>query len=278
MTPVGKRKKRVGLALSGGAARGLAHVGVLDVLHRAGIPIDMVAGTSAGSVAGAVYAALLDTDKMQEYALDPVWKSALNYSDPTLGKTGFLKGQKAKKILQRFLGGDLLFNDLKIPFACVATDIDTGEEIVLKEGHVIDAVRASISIPGIFTVVERDERHLVDGGLTTPVPVHVARELGADFVIAVNVNPSVSMQSIKKEEHRAAQHKEPNLLHILMQSIYITTYALAHNSMAAADVAIEPEVGHISAADFKRADEFIRLGREAGEKALPEIRKKLAEL
>jgi NTE family protein len=278
MTPVGKIKKRVGIALSGGAARGIAHVGVLDILHKAGIPIDIVAGTSAGSVAGAVYASLLDTNKMLGYALDPVWKKVINYSDPTLGKTGFLKGQKAKKILERFLGGEPDFKDLKIPFACVATDIDTGEEIILKEGSVIDAVRASISIPGIFTVVEREKRYLVDGGLTTPLPVHVARELGADFVIAVNVNPSVSMQALKKDENLSAQHKEPNLLHILMQSIYITTYSLAHASMAEADVVIQPNVGHISAADFKRADEFVRLGWEAAEKVLPEIKKKLAEL
>jgi len=278
MSPIGKRKKRVGIALSGGAARGLAHVGVLDVLHKEGIPIDMIAGTSAGAIMGAIYAAHRDTERMLEYALDPYWKKFSPMVDPCIERTGFIKGKKIKKLLTGFMGGDIDFADLKIPFACVATDIDTGEEIVLNSGSVPDALRASISLPGIFTVVKQGERYLVDGGLTTPVPIDVVKAMGADFVIAVNVNPDVTRRMGKTYHARVAAKKPPNLLQIMMQSIYITTYSLAHNSMSAADIAIEPELGSITSSDFRLAGKLIYRGREATEKALPEIRKKLAEL
>jgi NTE family protein len=278
MSPVGKRKKRVGLALSGGAARGLAHVGVLDILHKEGIPIDMIAGTSAGAIMGAIYAARVETEKMLEFSLDPSWKKLTSMSDLTLERTGFIKGNKVKDLLYSFIGGDFDISELKIPFAAVATDIDTGEEVVIDSGPVIDAVRASISLPGIFTVVKRDGRLLVDGGLTTPVPINVVRNMGADFIIAVNVNPDVTKRIGKADRARIAAKKEPNLLQIAMQSLYITTYSLAHNSLAGADVAIEPDLGNITSSDFKLAGKAIYCGREAAERAIPEIRRKLAEL
>jgi NTE family protein len=278
MSPVGKRKMRVGLALSGGAARGMAHVGVLDVLHKAGIPIDMIAGTSAGAIVGAIYAARLETELMLDFAMDPGWKKASVMSDPTLGKSGFLKGHKIQVLLSALIGQDLEMKDLKIPFAAVATDIDTGEEIVLNSGKVMDALRASISLPGIFTVVEREGRYLVDGGLTTPVPINVVKNMGADFVIAVNVNPGVSKRMGNSYRLRIAAHKEPNIFQIMAQSFYITTWTLAHKSLQDADVVIEPDMDHITSGDFKMADKAIQHGHEAAEKALPEIRKKLAEL
>jgi NTE family protein len=278
MSPVGKRKRRIGLALSGGAARGLAHIGVLDVLHKHGIPIDMIAGTSAGAIMGAIYAAHQDTDRLLEYALDPAWKKFSSMSDPTLERTGFIKGKKIQKLLTGFIGGDLDFADLKIPLACVATDIDTGEEIIINSGKVMDAVRASISLPGIFTVVKREGRYLVDGGLTTPVPIHVTRDMGADFIIAVNVNPDVTKRLGKAYQARVALHKPPNLLQIMMQSIYITTWALAHSCLTGADIAIEPDLGDITSSDFKLAGKMIYRGREAAEAALPELKRKLAQL
>jgi NTE family protein len=271
------RKKKIGLALSGGAARGLAHVGVLDVLQQEGIPIDMIAGTSAGAVMGAVYASGQDTGKMIEHALDPHWKK-IPMIDPSFPKTGFIKGRKIKNLLSSFLGGNIRFSDLKIPFACVATDIDTGEEVVINSGSVPDALRASISIPGIFTLVKWEGRYLVDGGLTTPVPVNVVKQMGADFVIAVNVNPDVSNRMGKSGKVRVVAHKEPNIFQVMMQSIYITTYSLSRNSLAAADVVIEPDLAHIGAGDFHKAQELINQGQRAARKAIPEIKRKLAEL
>jgi NTE family protein len=273
-----KRKFKVGLALSGGAAHGIAHIGVLDVLVKNGIPIDMIAGTSAGAIIGAIYAVRRDTDLMLEYALDPSWKRLSVMSDPVLGRGGFIKGMKMQKLLTGFIGGEPDFTDLTIPLSCVATDIDTGEEIIINSGSVIDAVRASISLPGIFTVVKREGRYLVDGGLTTPVPITVARNMGADFVIAVNVNPDVTKHLGNAHQARLATNKPPNLLQIMSQSVYIMTWALAHASLAAADVAIEPDLGTISSSDFKLAARMVYLGREAAEAALPEIKKKLAKL
>jgi NTE family protein len=274
----GDSKKKVGLALSGGAARGLAHVGVLDALHKEGIPIDMIAGTSVGAVMGAIFAAGRDTNKMVAQALDANWKRMTPMIDPSFPKTGFLKGRKIKNLLSSFLGGNIAFSDLKIPFACVATDIDTGEEVVINSGSVPDALRATISIPGIFTVVKREGRFLVDGGLTTPVPVNVVKEMGADFVIAVNVNPDVSARMGKSSQKRLKVHKEPNIFQIMMQSIYITTYSLARGSMGEADVVIEPDLPNIGATDFNKADVMISRGQQAALQVIPEIKRKLQEL
>ena len=204
--------------MSGGAARGLAHVGVVSVLHKEGIPIDMIAGTSSGAIVGAVYARDRDIERMRRHALDPSWKKRAPMIGPSFPKTGFIKGKKIEKLLESILGGNITFEDLQIPFACVATDIQTGEEIVINSGSVTEAIRASISLPGIFTLVKYEDRYLVDGGLTTPVPVEVVRQMGADFIIAVNVMPDAGNWMRKK-------HKEPNIFQVIMQSIFIATYS-----------------------------------------------------
>jgi NTE family protein len=273
-----KSKKKVGLALSGGAARGLAHIGVLRVFREQGIPIDMIAGTSAGAVMGAVYASGQDIERMVEHALDAGWKRLAPLIDPSFPKTGFIKGRKITGLLSTYVGGNIKFSDLKIPLACVATDIDTGEEVVIDSGPVLEALRASISIPGIFTVVRREGRHLVDGGLTTPVPVNVIRQMGADFVIAVNVNPDISGRAGGVSKKRIEAHKEPNIFQVMMQSIYITTYSLARNNLIHADIVIEPDLTNIGAGDFQKAEELINKGQRAAQKVIPEIRRRLAEL
>jgi NTE family protein len=278
MKSVESSRKKVGLALSGGAARGFAHVGVLRVLQKEGIPIDMIAGTSAGAVMGAAYAWSQDAVRMTKDALDASWKKKAPLIDPSLPKTGFIKGKKIQELISGYVGGNINFSDLKIPFACVATDIDTGEEVVIDSGSVTEALRASISIPGIFTVVKREGRYLVDGGLTTPLPVEVVRRMGADFIIAVNVNPDVAGRMGKTSQARAAARKEPNIFQIMMQSIYITTYSLARNSLENADIVIEPDVAHIGAADFHKARELITRGRQAAQNAIPEIKRRLENL
>jgi NTE family protein len=273
-----RKKKKVGLALSGGAARGFAHVGVLDVLCREGIPIDMIAGTSAGAVMGAIYASGQEAAKMVELAIEASSKKLTLFIDPSLPTTGFLKGKKIQELLSGYLGGDISFSDLKIPFACVATDINTGEEVVMNTGSVLDALRATISIPGIFTVCKREERYLVDGGLTTPVPVNVVKRMGADFIIAVNVNADVSHRMGKASQKRVQLHKQPTLLQVLMQSFYITTYSLARRSLGEADIVIEPDMPHIGTGDFSKVGEMIAHGQRAAREALPEIKRKLGEL
>jgi NTE family protein len=269
------KKKKVGLALGGGAARGMAHIGVLQVLQKEGIPIDLIAGTSAGSIIGAAYARDQNIERMISEALDTNWKKMAPLIDPSLPKSGFIKGKKVRDLIATYVGGDIDFSDLKIPFACVATDIDTGDEVVINSGHVPEALRASISVPGIFKVVKHGERYVVDGGLTTPVPVEVVRRMGADFIIAVNVNPDVTGRMGKAYRHRIETHKEPNLIQVMMQSLYITTYTVGRYAMEKADIVIEPDVAHISGSDFSKGRDLINHGREAAQKALPEIKRKL---
>ncbi len=268
------RKRKIGLALGSGAARGLAHIGVLGVLEREGIPVDMIAGSSAGALVGALYAQGKTASKIQDLAIELGSKRFALLADPTLPKTGLIKGRKIEEEFKSIIGGDIEFGDLKIPFACVAADIETGEEVVINQGSVLEGVRASISIPVIFTVVRREGRYLVDGGLVNPVPVSILKSMEADFIIAVNVTPDIR----ERTQHRGKEEeelKEPNIISVLMQSIYITTYSLVKSSMEGADVIIEPQVAHIGHFDFHRARECILQGSLAAQASIPEIKRKL---
>ena len=179
---------KIGLALSGGAARGLAHIGVLKALEEESIPIDMIAGTSAGAVIGAGYAKEREAAILEEIALGVDWKKLAHLVDLNLILLwkGFVQGQKVKSFLSSIIG-DVKFEDLEIPFAVVAADVESMEEIVINKGSVIDAVRASISMPVIFTPMKWGDKFLIDGGVVNPMPVDVVRNMGAEVVIAVNV-------------------------------------------------------------------------------------------
>jgi len=270
------RKRKIGLALGSGAARGLAHIGVLEVLEKEGIPIDMIAGTSAGALVGALYAQGQDASLIKNLVQDLRWKRLASLVDLALPKTGFISGKKIKDQLEVIFGGDLKFSDLGIPLACVATDIMTGEEIVLDHGSVLEGVRASISIPGIFTVVKLGGRYLVDGGLVNPVPVSVLKKMGADFIIAVNVIPDIRDRARPGGKKGVEDFKEPNVISVIMQSIYIGAHALAKASLEGADVAIQPQVAHIGTTDFRQAQDCIAHGELAARDAILEIKRKLA--
>ncbi|MCK5595214.1 patatin-like phospholipase family protein [bacterium] len=185
-----RKHKKIGLALGGGAAKGLAHIGVLNALKENNIPIDMIAGTSIGALVGACFAKDGEINTFEEIALNIDWKQLALLLDPNLAllKKGFIQGEKIKELLCSIIG-DIEFKDLKIPLRVIATDIITGEEVVIKSGSVTEAIRASISIPVIFTPVKFENKFLVDGGIVNPVPVNTARNMGAKFVIACNVIP-----------------------------------------------------------------------------------------
>ena len=269
------QKRKVGLALGGGAARGLAHIGVLQVLQKEGIAIDMIAGASAGAAIGAIYAQGKDISLIRNLAIDLDWKKLASLVDLALPKTGFIEGRRIRDLLRTIIGGDITFGDLRIPLACVATDINTGEEIVIRQGSVLEGVRASISIPVIFTVVKWRGRYLVDGGLVNPVPVSVLKEMGANFIIAVNVIPDASerAQHLRKEGGR--QVKEPNIFSVIMQSIYVGTYALVRSCVEGADIVIQPQVAHIGFGDLHRAQECILQGELAAQNSILEIKRRL---
>ena len=171
-----KRRPKIGLALGSGAARGLAHIGIIKALKEKNIPIDMIAGSSMGALVGACYARSGEITDLEEIVLRMDWKQLARLADPNLALLfkGVIHGKKVKEIL-RTLIGDVEFKDLKIPLAVVATDVSTGEEMIIKEGSVIEAVRASVSIPAIFMPVKLNNRFLMDGGIVNPVPVNVVK-------------------------------------------------------------------------------------------------------
>lgn len=176
-------RKRVGLALGGGVARGAAHIGVLSVLEDAGIPIDCIAGTSAGSVIGAVYSAGMDLAQMRALAVDMDWR---RIARPVWPRRGLISFAGLEPWIESYIG-DLAIQDLVLPFAAAATDIYAGEMVLLRKGRLATAVRASSSVPGIVEPVEIDGRLLCDGGISANLPVQAARELGADYVIGVDL-------------------------------------------------------------------------------------------
>ena len=197
-----KKGLKFGLALGGGSARGLAHVGVILALEAYNIPIDIIAGTSIGSVVGSLYAAGASIDQLEEAALSMKKSTTLFLIDLTLPHSGLISGKRIEEMLNNLALEDRTFDDLKIPFAAVATDVESGAEVILNQGKVIDAVRASIAIPGIFTPVKYQNYYLVDGGVVDPVPVDVVQKMGADIIIAVSlarINPYTTILMIDKE-------------------------------------------------------------------------------
>ena len=199
---------KVGLALSGGAARGLAHIGVLKALEEESIPIDMIAGASAGALVGACYAKEKKATALEEIALGVDWKKMARLVDMNLILLwkGFVQGQKAKSFLSSLIG-DIEFKDLEIPLAVVAADAQSMEEIVISEGSVIEAVRASISMPVIFTAVKWGDRFLIDGGVINPMPVDVVHNMGAEITVAVNTVAIAQQRKNEKPAEREAKVK-----------------------------------------------------------------------
>jgi NTE family protein len=266
-------KRKIGLALGSGAARGLAHIGVLSVLEKEGVPIDMIAGTSIGALIGALYARGKNADRIKDLVIELGSKRFSLLADPALPKTGLIKGRKVKNVLKSVIG-NIDFRDLKLPFACVATDINSGEEVVIRQGLVWEGVMASGSIPVILPVFKWQGRYLVDGSSVTPVPVSLLKRMGADFIIAVNVIPDVdSRVELANEGHTEA--KAPNIFSVIMQIINIPIYRVVEYSLSGADVVIEPQVASIGHFDFHRTQECILKGESATQASVLEIKRQL---
>ncbi len=221
--PKGKTPK-VGLALSGGTFRGMAHIGVLKALEDESIPIDMISGTSAGALAGACYARERKAAILEELMLGLDWRKLAGLIDLNLILLwkGFVQGEKAKSFLSSIIG-DIRFEDLEIPLSVVATDVQSMEEIVINEGSVAEAVRASISMPMIFTPVKWRGRFLVDGGVVNPMPVNVVRNMGAEIVIAVNTvgiaQQKRRRQATKEVKNKPASYPESTRLSIVKRRL-----------------------------------------------------------
>ncbi|MGE5507899.1 MAG: patatin-like phospholipase family protein [Chitinophagales bacterium] len=252
---------RVGLALGGGVVRGMAHLGVLDVLGREQIPIDCLAGTSAGAIVAGTYAAGTDLALAERLAGALEWDHLVRLGVPRLGLV------RTDRLLElvRLLTRGRSFANLRVPLAVVAVDLERGTEVILKEGPLPEAILASCSLPGVFVPQRLDGRLLVDGGLLNQVPANVVRGMGAEVVIAVDVGVEEPQTTVT------------NVIGVIMQTFEIMQREIARYKTASpADLVIRPDLGNISAFRFEAVPEIIEAGRRAAEAALPEIRRLLA--
>lgn len=294
-------RPRIGLALGGGAARGWAHIGVLDVLTEAGYAPEVIAGTSIGAVVGGCYAAG-KMEPLREFALGLTKRRVVGLMDFHLGGAGLISGGRLKRLLERDLAG-LQISELKQTYAAVATELGTGHEIWLTRGSLVDALRASYALPGVFDPVKLGGRWLMDGALVNPVPVTVARALGADVVLCVNLNSDMTGRGTVIQSYGAdadpepapvqrpaagwfggmrermrgivgkANNDQPGLAGVMVDAFNITQDRISRSRLAGdpPDVMIGPKLGRVGLFDFHRADEAIALGRQAAERALDEI-------
>jgi NTE family protein len=257
------RPVRIGLALGGGAARGFAHIGVIKALEAQGILPDIVAGTSAGSVVGALYAAGNDGFKLNRMALEMDEGAISHWAVPLFAKSsGVLKGEAIQRYVNRAVH-NLPIEKFPIPFGAVATDLNSGKPILFRRGNAGMTVRASSSVPGIFQPVQIGEHNYVDGGLVAPVPVRYAREMGADFVIAVNI-------STQPDAQPATSH-----LDVVLQTFSIMGQTINRLEMKDADIVITPSPSAMKGNDFNGRNLAILAGEQATAAMLPELRAKL---
>jgi NTE family protein len=256
--PAGPRLPMIGVALGGGFARGMAHIGVLKVLEEEGIPVRVVTGTSVGALIGASYCSGLSLEDLEKVAHSCRFTTFARW---TVSRYGFASNDRMVSFLNRTLKVKT-FEELRIPLGVTATDFNTGEGIVFHSGSIIDPVRASCAYPGMFLPVEIRGRYLVDGMLSHPVPTRPLREMGAERVLAVHLKGTWAKGG-------APRH----LFDVIGQSFAIAQDAMSSLWRGAADVVVEPDVAGFAYDDFKRAGELIKAGEVAMRQALPEVRK-----
>jgi NTE family protein len=254
-------KPKIALALGGGAARGFAHIGVIKVLESHGIVPDFVVGTSAGAVVGSLYAGGYDAFAMQKIAQQLDEKI---FADWTLGGRGFLKGEALQDFINQHLQNRPL-EKLNKPFATVATDLNSGERVVFRTGDSGKAVRASAAVPGVFQPSKFGGKTYVDGGLSSPVPVRAAREMGADIVIAVDISAKPEGQPVD------------SLAAIMWQTITIMGSAVGKAEMRDADFVIRPTLSYVKSWDFTARNEAMLEGERAAQSVLPALKQRLGK-
>jgi NTE family protein len=286
------KKNKIGLVLGGGGARGLGHIGVLKALKKHSIPIHMVAGTSIGAVIGAMYAATLDPhwieNKFKEFIDSEAYKriglhrlvptsqpnssifqTAATYMKNQIiinlanDRLGILKQERLSEIIE-FLLPVKTFEELKIPFSCLAVDLNSGEDVVFNSGNLIEAIVASSAIPGYIPPIEKDGMLLTDGAVSCPVPVKTVRKMGADFRISVDVG----LNHFEPLEN-------PNLLQVLGRAEQITSTRLGEVKSEKADITIRPDTMNVFWAEFDKIDQLIKLGAEETEKQFWQIKDNL---
>ncbi|MFO1171161.1 MAG: patatin-like phospholipase family protein [Hyphomicrobiaceae bacterium] len=299
---------KIGVALGGGVARGWSHIGVLKALEKSGFKPDIVAGTSIGAVAGGCYVAG-KLDELEVFARSLTRRRVFGFLDFNMSGSGLISGDKLGDRIASHLG-DTQIETLDRRFVAVATEIGTGHEIWLSRGHLVDAMRASYALPGIFRPVKLGGRWLFDGAIVNPIPVSVCRAMGANIVIAVNLQSDSLGRGAVLSDQRTLEEIETDgldgsmveqqkgggalkLLHrqffgrgsdapgistVMMEAFNITQDRIARSRLAGdpPDFTISPKLAHIGTFDFHRADELIAIGEAAAERALAEIRAELS--
>ncbi len=259
------KRLKIGLALGSGGAKGLAHIGVIKTLEKNNIPIDFIAGSSIGALIGGFYSATKNIDWVEKIALSTNWRQLLSLIDPSLQK-GLIGGEKIKKFIEHHIG-KVKFQNLKIPFSAITTDLKTGEIISINQSEVAPAIRASISIPLIFKPVKQGEKLLADGGLSLPVPVETTRKMGAELVIAVNLDADYFAPNKNNNKSTFSFYKIAN------NSINILRYHLALCNVKDADITIEPKLGGIVHWNkFLNGKELISAGEKAMKTNLSQLK------
>lgn len=253
-------KKKVGLVLGGGVARGIAHVGVLKVLREYSVPVDYLVGTSAGSLVAAVYASGMDLGLLENIVTRIHWNDFLKL---TLFRPGFNSAEAIEDFIIKYIG-DIKFSDLKVPTVFVATDLKTGRRVVLKEGRVAKAVSASACFPGFFSPVTIDGHHLVDGGISGNVAVDTARQMGAEYVIASDVIPA-RMRGIPGDTMTLLGHS----LDLMLKKLAAEEVGRAN---AVIELEMEEDMWHL---DLNKAKKFITAGEMSAHRQINKIRKAL---
>ena len=304
-------RPRIGLALGGGSARGWAHIGIIRELTEAGIPIDVLAGTSIGAVVGACHAAG-KLDALEAFARALNRRRVFGLMDLSLGGTGLVAGARLKRRLQRDLGG-LVIADLSIPFAAIATELGTGREIPIAAGDLVEAMRASYALPGLFEPIRIDDRWLFDGAMSNPVPVSVCRAMGADIVLAVSltsdldgpgdetdhsveigetyVEPEIAVPprrrarfrrrllSVRRRLFSRRSNGAPGIASVVVGAFSIAQERISRSRLAIdpPDILMPARLTTVGLFDFHRAAMLIEHGRSIARKALPEIAARLAQ-
>jgi NTE family protein len=253
-----KQKPKIGLALGAGASRGFAHIGVLEVLEENGIKPDYIAGSSIGSVIGAIYATGMPTKIMEGIAEN----LNSNLYDIGFSRRGFIRGNRVVELI-KLLTKDQEFKDLNIPLAVTAVDLISCERVIIQEGKVYQGVRASISIPGVFQPVEVGDKVLVDGGILERVPVNVARNMGADIVIGVDV-----------AFH--GRHRPPeNFIETIIQTMEVMELEIVKNTISTEDIIIRPQVILANPLSLDNVSIAVEAGRKAARAVMDELRELL---
>ena len=277
--------KSLGYALGSGAARGIAHIGVLKALLAESLTPDVVTGTSMGAVVGAMYAAGRSPDEIERIAAGFDMKSLFSLADMTIRSGALLSGEKVEEFLAKHLPAT--FEELSIPFGCVSTDLSRGERVVHTSGDLVQAVRASLSIPMVFMPVRDGKRILVDGFLTDPVPVSLARSLGAKVTVAVDVSGAGRLQAsdaggddggLLKDLRSALKGEGPRIrgmsgLEVAAATLEVLERQVAQPALAEADLVVSPEVHDFAGYQFLAVDQLVLIGEQAGRAAATRIRR-----